>query len=324
MIEYEFHETANAFPYISGDSFESLKEDIRINGILESIVLYDGKIIDGRNRYRIAKELGLEDIPFKNYEGDDPVGFVQSMNLHRRQLSPSQKAAAAAFLADFRQGKHDDEDEYQSQEAIAKMLGISKRMVVEATSLKKNGDTDLIERVRTGEISLHNATAIARLNPEDQKSIVGEGNQRAKEVAKKIKAMTKGKGRKKKDDPARIIDIADVDAFSLPEKNTSTSAFEPESIGMEIDDHEPEPAPVKVRKPRGKKIAIEEASDFGHSLIDAIIVLGATAEDADGGNNVIQAALSEEQLSMFADSYNEAELRALLTAGLRALEKLVK
>ncbi|WP_272671036.1 ParB/RepB/Spo0J family partition protein [Providencia sp. PROV018] len=324
MIEYEFHETANAFPYISGDSFESLKEDIRINGILEPIFLYEGKIIDGRNRYRIAKELNLEDVPFQNYEGDNPVGFVQSMNLHRRQLSPSQKAAAAAFLADFRQGKHDDEEEYQTQDAIAKMLGISKRMVVEATSLKKNGDTDLIERVRTGEISLHNATAIARLNPEDQKSIVGEGSQRAKEVAKKIKAMTKGKGRKKKDDPERIIDIADVDAFSLPEKNISTSAFEPESIEMEIDDPAPESAPVKVRKPRGKKIAIEEASDFGHSLIDAIIVLGATTEDADGGNNVIQAALSDEQLSLFADSYNAVELRALLTAGLRELEKLVK
>lgn len=204
MIEYDFHDTANAFPYISGDAYDTLKEDIRINGILEPIYLFEGKIIDGRNRYRIAKELGLNDIPTQEYEGDNPVGFVQSMNLHRRQLTPSQKAAAAAFLAEFKQGQHIDEEEYETQEAIAKKLGISRRMVVEATSLKKNADVELIERVKSGDISLHNATAIARLNAEDQKSIVGEGAERVKEVAKKIKAMTKGKGRKKKMTPKEL------------------------------------------------------------------------------------------------------------------------
>lgn len=96
MIEYDFHDTANAFPFISGDAYDTLKEDIRINGILEPIYLFEGKIIDGRNRYRIAKELGL-DIPTQEYEGDNPVGFVQSMNLHRRQLTPSQKGRCCGF-----------------------------------------------------------------------------------------------------------------------------------------------------------------------------------------------------------------------------------
>ncbi|WP_243211226.1 ParB/RepB/Spo0J family partition protein (plasmid) [Klebsiella pneumoniae] len=325
MIEYDFHDTANAFPYISGDAYDTLKEDIRINGILEPIYLFEGKIIDGRNRYRIAKELGLNDIPTQEYEGDNPVGFVQSMNLHRRQLTPSQKAAAAAFLAEFKQGQHIDEEEYETQEAIAKKLGISRRMVVEATSLKKNADVELIERVKSGDISLHNATAIARLNAEDQKSIVGEGAERVKEVAKKIKAMTKGKGRKKKNDPERIIGLDAVEVYTLPETKIAKVDFESETIGTKNDDNSGhEVVTVKVRKTRGKKISIDEANDFGHSLIDAIIVLGATAEDAHGGGNVIDAALSESQLASFSDDYDATELRALLSTGIRVLAKLVE
>lgn len=324
MIEYDFHDTANAFPYISGDAYETLKEDIRINGILEPVHLFEGKIIDGRNRYRVAKELGLDDIPTQEYEGDNPVGFVQSMNLHRRQLTPSQKAAAAAFLAEFKQGQHMEEEEYETQEAIAKKLGISRRMVVEATSLKKNADAELIERVKAGDISLHNATAIARLNADDQKSIIGEGADRIKEVAKKIKAMTKGTGRKKKDDPERIIGLNAVEIFNLPETKKPKVDFETETIGVKKEDsYAVEVAPVKMRKTRGKKIAIDEANDFGHSLIDAIIVLGATAEDANGGGNVIDAALSESQLASFSDDYDAIELRTLLSAGIRVLEKLV-
>ncbi|WP_435322294.1 ParB/RepB/Spo0J family partition protein [Klebsiella sp. HN106] len=325
MIEYDFHDTANAFPYISGDAYETLKEDIRINGILEPVYLFEGKIIDGRNRYRVAKELGLDDIPTQEYEGDNPVGFVQSMNLHRRQLTPSQKAAAAAFLAEFKQGQHGDEEEYETQEAIAKKLGISRRMVVEATSLKKNADSKLIERVKTGDISLHNATAIARLNSEDQKSIVSEGAERVKEVAKKIKAMTKGKGRKKKDDPERIIGLDAIENYTFPETKKSQSEIEMETIDMKNDDSlANEVTSVKVRKTRGKKISIDEANDFGHSLLDAIIVLGATAEDTNDGGNIIDTALSESQLASFSDDYDASELRALLSTGIRVLAKLVE
>lgn len=89
------------------------------------------------------------------------------------------------------------------------------------------------------------------------------------------------------------------------------------------DSSEHETITVKVRKTRGKKISIDEANDFGHSLIDAIIVLGATAEDAHGGS-VIDAALSESQLASFSDDYDATELRALLSTGIRVLAKLVQ
>ncbi|EOC0011572.1 ParB/RepB/Spo0J family partition protein [Cronobacter turicensis] len=323
MNHYDFHEAANAFPYLSGEAYESLKKDILENGILEPLFLYEGKILDGRNRYRIAIDLGIDDFPVRDYEGDNPAAFVQSMNLHRRQLTPSQKAAAAAFLAEFKQGQPSCDEEYETQTEIAKKLGVSRRMVVEATSLKKKGDRELVEKVRNGDISLHNATALARLKPEDQKKIIHQGNDKVKEVAKKIKAMTKGQGRRKKNDPDRILDLHRIEDYSLAETQDSINEehIEPSNKDTTLTVNNIQSG--KERTPRKKKIEITEASDFGHSLIDSIIVLGATAKDANGGN-VIDAALSESQLDLFKAEYDAAEIKALLSAGIRALSTLVK
>lgn len=47
----DFHPIANLFPLMTGDEYLALVEDIRANGLLEPVVLYEGKILDGRNRY---------------------------------------------------------------------------------------------------------------------------------------------------------------------------------------------------------------------------------------------------------------------------------
>src|SRR5262249_6243445 len=49
---------ANLFPMMSEDEFRVFKEDIRIRGLEEDIVFFEGKILDGRNRYRACRELG--------------------------------------------------------------------------------------------------------------------------------------------------------------------------------------------------------------------------------------------------------------------------
>jgi len=47
----EFHELANVFPMLQQTELESLAADIRANGQRHAITLYQGKILDGRNRY---------------------------------------------------------------------------------------------------------------------------------------------------------------------------------------------------------------------------------------------------------------------------------
>lgn len=89
----EFHEAAKPILMMGAEEFEQLKADIKANGLLEPIVLYEGKILDGRNRWLACQEVGVEP-RYVQYEGDAPVQYVIS-KINRRNLTASQKAFIA-------------------------------------------------------------------------------------------------------------------------------------------------------------------------------------------------------------------------------------
>jgi N6-adenosine-specific RNA methylase IME4 len=89
-----FHPLANIFPLIEGQAFDDLCADIRAHGVREPVWLYEGQILDGRNRWRAAAASGMT-CPIRDYTGSDPLSFVLSLNLRRRQLSSSELAFVA-------------------------------------------------------------------------------------------------------------------------------------------------------------------------------------------------------------------------------------
>ena len=93
------HPSADIFPLITGHEFQELCESIGKDGLEQPVVLtHDGYLIDGRNRLRALLVTGaterfvtLDEI----YANDDYIGYVLRTNLHRRHMTPSQKAALA-------------------------------------------------------------------------------------------------------------------------------------------------------------------------------------------------------------------------------------
>jgi len=89
------HELANLLPMIEGSKFAELREDIRKNGILEPIKLFEGRILDGRNRYKAGREVGYKFGPkdFEVFAGSyaEAEAHVFSTNFLRRQLTNAQK-----------------------------------------------------------------------------------------------------------------------------------------------------------------------------------------------------------------------------------------
>ena len=57
MTHLAFHPLANVFPLLAGEEFDALVADIQASGLREAIWLYEGQILDGRNRYRACQAL---------------------------------------------------------------------------------------------------------------------------------------------------------------------------------------------------------------------------------------------------------------------------
>ncbi|MBT9151376.1 MAG: hypothetical protein DDT40_01569 [candidate division WS2 bacterium] len=158
----EFHEIANILPLMEGSEFDALVMDIKEQGLLEPICLYEGNILDGRNRYKACEKAGVEP-HFIKWAGGKPLEFIISKNLKRRHLNESQRAVVAARLADMRQGERTDLVEPSanlrkviSQPEAAVMLNISERMIQSVKSLEREAP-ELLPQIERGKISVHEA-----------------------------------------------------------------------------------------------------------------------------------------------------------------------
>jgi hypothetical protein len=93
FLDYVAHPLAATFPMIEGTPMRELEDNIRNNGILEPIRLYQGMILDGRNRYAAAKAVRHEFTAkdFREWTGTPAEAWVIATNFHRRQLTNAQK-----------------------------------------------------------------------------------------------------------------------------------------------------------------------------------------------------------------------------------------
>jgi hypothetical protein len=111
--QLQFHPLADIFPLMEGEELDALVADIKKYGVREKIVLYEGKILDGRNRYRALQRLEgfpnymtkgggriftLGNVTVDRSQITDPVAYVVSKNVHRRHLTPEKKLEVIASL----------------------------------------------------------------------------------------------------------------------------------------------------------------------------------------------------------------------------------
>jgi ParB-like chromosome segregation protein Spo0J len=90
-LPYEIHPIATLFPEITGNELERLADDIRFRGLHEPIVLFEGKILDGRARAQACQMRGVP-IDTRHFIGSDlgAIAYVRSRNLIRRHMTPDQ------------------------------------------------------------------------------------------------------------------------------------------------------------------------------------------------------------------------------------------
>ena len=194
---HQFHPVAELFPLLTGEAFHQLAADIKKNGLREPILLDpEGRIIDGRNRYRACNQIGVEP-RFVQWQGEGTLPEVAlSLNLHRRHLNESQRAMVAARTAKWmenealerqRQGRRDVGANWQqgqagrSGEKAGGLLNVSPRSVMRAAKVLHHGCDKLIALVDAGELAVSAAARLASLGGEKQEKVLAERAQELKD-----------------------------------------------------------------------------------------------------------------------------------------------
>jgi len=181
-----FHPLADIFPLVEGQDFAELVDDIREHGLHEPIVVYEDKILDGRNRYRACEAAGVEPT-FTVYTGDDPVAYVISLNLRRRHLDESQRAMVAAKLATLKLGDNQHSEGLPIGRS-SELLNVGERSVARAREVIDRGATELVQAVERGRVSVSAAADIATQPIEEQREIVARGEREILRAAQDIRA----------------------------------------------------------------------------------------------------------------------------------------
>jgi len=158
----ELHPLCTLFPRMSGYELDCLSFDIKENGLREPITTYQGKILDGGNRYVACQAAGVEPV-FKEFDGEDVASFVMSANFHRRHLHISQHAAIVASVQDWAKaqtiGKPLSAPESRLADTTKSRAAISGASIStqrRADAVAK-ADPELAKQVAHGEVGLQQA-----------------------------------------------------------------------------------------------------------------------------------------------------------------------
>lgn len=236
----EFHPLANLFPLLEGAEFTALAEDIRQNGVREPVVLLDGKILDGRNRWRASQSVGVT-APMVEFDGGNPLAFVISLNLCRRHLDETERAMVAAKLTGLKPGDNQHSRgpanlpdlEPVSQAQAAELLNVGDRSVRHAVKVRAEGSPELVEAAEQGRVSVSLAAQIAEMPDEAQSAVVARVNAGEKpvEAFRSVAHVAHNSGENEWYTPAPLVDAArsvmggiDVDPASCSTANETVKA----------------------------------------------------------------------------------------------------
>ena len=158
------------------EELQALAESIGIHGIIQPLTVRElpsgyFQIIAGERRWRAARLANLPEVPAVVIEADDKMVMELALieNLQRQDLNPVEEALGyQSLMADYG----------LTQEETASRVGKSRPAVANALRLL-NLCPEVLDKVRTGELSAGHARAILSVKTEKQQ----------KEAAQKIMAL---------------------------------------------------------------------------------------------------------------------------------------
>jgi hypothetical protein len=191
---YVQHPLSAAFPAMSAEDFQALTDSIDNIGIQNPITLFEGMVIDGWHRYSAALRLGM-DCPTVELGDVDPREFVMAQNKARRHTTQAQLAMATTAVYAWRPvgnpafsqlhtecaiagesgtGRTLNVQAQKSTAQMAEIAGVHRNTIVQAQTVTAQAAPAVVAAVKSGELGLPKAAAIAKLPQAEQAAAISK------------------------------------------------------------------------------------------------------------------------------------------------------
>lgn len=186
------HPLSAAFPAMSPEEFQELKDSIENMGVQNPITLLDGMVIDGWHRASACTELGMECPTVELPPDTDPRDFVMAQNKARRHVSKAQLALATTAVYQWKPlgaNQHHSRVDIQCPPSqvsasialpskttaeLSEISGVHVTTIKQAKLVTTQAAPAVIEAVKRGDIGLPKAAAIAKLPTEQQVAAISK------------------------------------------------------------------------------------------------------------------------------------------------------
>ena len=193
-------ELESLIPPLSNEEFKQLERNILEEGIREPLITWNGILIDGHNRYRIAQE---HDINYETLEKEfENINRVKEWMIHnqfgRRNLSNYQRSVLALQLEDvFREKAKEKQKEsggavpqisakppVETRQEIAKVANVSHDTIAKVKKIEANATPEVKARLNTGTMSINEA--YKEIKKEEK---IEETRKEKNEIIKQVEAI---------------------------------------------------------------------------------------------------------------------------------------
>ncbi len=194
----QLHSACRIFPPLSQEELEELAADIKANGLRNPITTYQGRILDGRNRYKACLLAGVRPRFVKWSGNGSPLQWVVSQNLLRRHLTASQRAAVAYTLLPLlekeaygrkRRGRGNSVKNLtelgRASDHAARLTRSNPTYVHQIKAISQQAP-ELLAEIRNGTITVPDAVELANLTKSKREKVISARKQHPDRKMKRL------------------------------------------------------------------------------------------------------------------------------------------
>lgn len=214
---------------LTPDEYEALERSLLAEGCRDALVLWGDVLVDGHNRYGICQKHGL---PFQTVQNtrftsmEDVHLWMIDQHLGRRSVSDFQRGVLALRKREIVAGRRERAkaapveatdaaaseqpaaplpkgESLDSREALARAARLKSNQVVMIEKIQQSAAPEVVAAVRSGDLSLSAAAAVASLPAEEQTAAAAAGKDELKQAAKRVREAKRKPAREKSEDEAQ-------------------------------------------------------------------------------------------------------------------------